>query len=156
MESGLVVTTKVGNQKHFQANAAAPIFHELLGIVLKTFGLATPVRAALSGLAEHIRVALIYGSIAKRTDSAFSDVDLLVVSDTLTLEQLFAALAPAERALARKINITLYNSNEFRRRRGNEDSFLSKVLAGEHWVLMGDPGANISTRQPRPNPTTQS
>ncbi len=36
--SGLVTVRSVGNQKHYQANADAPIFEELRGIVQKTFG----------------------------------------------------------------------------------------------------------------------
>lgn len=41
VESGLVTVTRIGNQKHYQANPAAPIFDELRGIVTKTLGPAT-------------------------------------------------------------------------------------------------------------------
>ncbi|MBX9811154.1 MAG: hypothetical protein K2Y16_06015 [Burkholderiales bacterium] len=37
-ESGFVTVTRIGNQKHYQANRAAPIFEELRGMVLKTLG----------------------------------------------------------------------------------------------------------------------
>lgn len=36
VESGLVTVTRLGSQKHYQANPAAPIFEELRGIVTKT------------------------------------------------------------------------------------------------------------------------
>ncbi len=36
-KAGLLTVTKVGNQKHYQANPKSPIFGELRGIVLKTF-----------------------------------------------------------------------------------------------------------------------
>jgi predicted nucleotidyltransferase len=138
--SGLVVVTKVGNQKHFQANRDAPVFTELRSIVLKTMGLADPLRAALEPFAELIDLAVVYGSVAKGKDTASSDVDLLIVSDALTLEKLYAGLAIVEHEIARKINVTLYTSQEFRQRRKEEHPFLAKVLAGEHWVLMGAVG----------------
>jgi predicted nucleotidyltransferase len=138
VESGLVTVTHLGTQKHFQANQSAPVFAELRGIVLKTVGLAEPLKAALSALGPRVRFAVVYGSVAKGSDTASSDVDLLIVSDDLTLERLYAALAPAERELARKISPTLYTSEEFRRRRKAGDSFVTKVLTGEHIVLAGD------------------
>ncbi len=35
-EAGLLLVSKHGNQKHYQANASAPVFSELRGLVLKT------------------------------------------------------------------------------------------------------------------------
>lgn len=137
-ESGLVTTTRIGNQKHFQANHAAPVFHELRSIVLKTVGLAEPLRAALASLADRIQFAAIYGSVAKRTDTASSDVDLLIVSDALTLEEVYSAVGPVERTLARKINPTVFTGDEFQRRRKIANSFVDKLLAGDHIVLLGD------------------
>ena len=137
-QSGLVTVTQVGNQKHFQANQGAPIFQELRGIVLKTVGLVGPLSAALAPLTPKMRLAVLYGSIAKGTDTALSDVDLLIVSDELTLEHIYAAIAPAERRLARRINPTLYTTEEFLRRRETSDSFVTRVLTGEHIVLAAD------------------
>ncbi len=145
-QSGLVTVTRLGNQKHFQANQGAPIFQELRSIVLKTVGLIEPLRAALAQVKPQMQLAVVYGSIAKGTDTASSDVDLLVVSDELTLEQVYAVIAPAERELARRINPTLYTTEEFRRRRKIGDSFVTKVLTGEHIVLAGDEHGITATR----------
>ena len=145
-DCGLAVVTKVGNQTHFQANRAAPVFPELRGIVLKTVGVVEPLSAALASLAEHIELAIVFGSVAKRTDTAFSDVDLLIVSDTLTLEQTYSALAPAERRIARKINVTLYTSEEFRRRRKERHPFLTRILSDEWLLLIGDPDGPAAAR----------
>ena len=145
-DSGLAVVTKVGNQTHFQANPAAPVFAELRGLVLKTVGVKEPLRAALASLAEYVELAIVFGSVAKRTDTAFSDVDLLIVSDTLTLEQTYSALAAAERQIARKINVTLYTPGEFSRRREEGQPFLTRVLAEEWLLLMGDPDGPLAAR----------
>src|SRR5437867_273135 len=81
--SGLVTTERVGNQKHYQANAASPVFAELAGLVRKTAGLLMPLQAALAPMARKIAAAFVYGSIAKGTDTAASDVDLMVIADKL-------------------------------------------------------------------------
>lgn len=138
VESGLVTVVRVGNQKHYQANQSSPVFNELRDLVIKTIGLHEPIREVLKPLEDHIVSAALYGSVAKHKDTAASDVDLLVVSDELTLEQLYAALAPAERKLARKINPTLYTSREFDRRKKAGNAFLKRVLAEEHVVLLGN------------------
>ena len=65
-------------------------------LVRKTVAVVESIRRALAPVAESIRLALIYGSVPKGTDTASSDIDLLVVADDLTLEALFAALAPVE------------------------------------------------------------
>lgn len=80
--AGLVTVERVGVQKHYRANARAPVFAELRALVLKTSGLADVLRAALAPLADDISAAFVFGSVAKRQDTAFSDMDLMVVSDT--------------------------------------------------------------------------
>jgi predicted nucleotidyltransferase len=136
-DSGLVTATKVDNRKYFQANPTAPLFDELRSIMRKTIGAAEPVKAALASLASKIQLAVIYGSVAKAQETASSDLDLLIVSDALTLEELYAALAPAERELSRRVSVTLYNDREFHDRLKAKHPFLSKVLSGEHMVLLG-------------------
>lgn len=138
-DSGLVTVTRIGNQKHFQANAAAPIFGELCALVRKTVGLAEPLRKALAPAVAvaDIDVALLYGSVAKGSATAASDVDLLVVSDALTLEALFGLLQSAEHELGRTINPTLYNKDEFQRRLDEHNPFLERVLAGDTLILHG-------------------
>jgi predicted nucleotidyltransferase len=138
VDVGLIGTQAVGNQKHFQANRAAPIFDELRAIVLKTVGLAEPIKKALACSPEPIDLALIYGSVAKQSDTASSDVDLLIVSEKSTLEQLYNLLIPAEKAISRKINPTLLTPLEFNQRRNDNSPFLTKVLSGQHILLAGD------------------
>jgi predicted nucleotidyltransferase len=113
---------------------------------LKTLGLTEPLRAALAPLAAHIVLALVYGSVAKRADTALSDTDLLIVADELTLEQVYAAIRPAEREIARTIDVTLYTSEEFRKRREEGHPFITNVLSGEHWLLMGELDGSSAAR----------
>jgi predicted nucleotidyltransferase len=95
------------------------------------------VEDALNSISDKIDLALIYGSVAKRTDHANSDIDLMLVSDSLTLEEVFEALEPAEIKLSRIINPTLYKQEEFKKRRANKNPFLRKVLEGQYILLKG-------------------
>ena len=73
-------SSRIGNQKHYQANRDSPLFHELCSIIRKTVGLKEPVRAALQPLADKLKLALLYGSVAKQANTAASDIDLLLQS----------------------------------------------------------------------------
>jgi len=120
-----------------QANRATPIFEELRGIVEKTSGVAAVLRAALEVLADRLQLAILYGSVAKETDVSSSDVDVLLVADDLTLEDAFAAFRDAERRLGRPVSPTIYTRQEFAARRRSRQPFLTKVLVGNHVVLLG-------------------
>ena len=127
-EAGLLTVSRQGNQKHYQANAAAPVFAELRGLVLKTMGLADVLRAALAPLGNEISIAFVFGSIAKQTDTAQSDVDLLVVSDSLGYADLFAALEDATRTLGRTINPAIYTQAEFAARLQGDNAFVHRAM----------------------------
>lgn len=135
--SGLVVTRRVGHQKHYQANPASPLFSELRNIMLKTVGLAEPVREALAPLAPAIRAAFVYGSVAKATDRADSDIDLMLISDTLTYADVFGALEPVAGRLGRPVNPTVYTATEFATRVRDENAFVRRVLEQPKLWLIG-------------------
>jgi predicted nucleotidyltransferase len=134
--AGLVTVSRIGNQKHYQANAAAPVFEELRGLVLKTSGLVDVLRSALAPLAGQVKLAFVFGSVAKATDTVTSDIDLLVVSDTLAYGELFAALEPATNRLQRTVNPTMYSKSEIDSRVRAGNPFIKRVLAQPKlWVI---------------------
>ena len=136
--SGLVTVTRVGKQKHYQANANSPVFEELRALALKTFALADVLRAALVPLSQSIRAAFVYGSVAKAQDTATSDIDLMIVSDRLTYAELFAALEEASAQLGRKVAPTIYSSKELAKRVKQDNAFVTRVLAQPKLWLIGD------------------
>ena len=137
VSADLVTVTPVGNQKHYQANAAAPIFAELRGIVMKTLGLADVLRTALNAVADRIELAFVFGSVAKGTDTATSDIDLMVVTETLTYADLFEGLAAAEQVLGRKVNPMLYTPAALAEKVRTENSFVLRVLSQPKIFLIG-------------------
>lgn len=135
-ESGLITSQMRGNQRHFQANPQSPIFQELTQIVQKTFGLALPIREALAPYQEAIRCAFIFGSIAKKQDTVASDVDLFVISDSLSYADLVNQLLGTEVRLGRGINTTIYTEADVRQRLIDGNAFLSRVLEQPKiWII---------------------
>jgi predicted nucleotidyltransferase len=135
--SGLVTVKRIGNQKHYQANPEAPVYAELRGLVLKTVAFVEPIRRALEPLSAKIALAMLFGSVVKGTDTTDSDIDVLIVADGVTLEDIYSAMAVVEAELGRTISPTLYTQQEFEQRKASNNAFLARVLAGEHVVLLG-------------------
>jgi predicted nucleotidyltransferase len=137
--SGLVTVKSIGNQKHYQANAEAPIFEELRAIVQKTFGLAEPLRQALRPLSKQVVAAFIYGSVAKGADTVTSDIDLMVISDELTYPDLFVSLEPISASFGRTVNPTIFTRKELAKRVRTKESFVTRVLAQPKiWIVGND------------------
>ena len=136
-QSGLITAQPLGNQKHYQANTASPVFAELSAIVQKTFGLAEPLRAALAPLAKRIGAAFVYGSVAKQQDTASSDVDLMIVSDTVTYPDLYSALESVSQRLGRTVSPTIYTHKELAKRIKSGESFVTRVLEQPKIWLIG-------------------
>ncbi len=144
--SGLVTVKRIGNQRHYQANPASPVFEELRGLVKKTVALAEPIRESLAPLADRVSLALLYGSVAKGTDTASSDIDVLIVGDGITLEDIYSALATVENELGRKLSPILYTQEEFARRKASDNPFIARVLTGEHLTLIDNEHEPSATR----------
>jgi predicted nucleotidyltransferase len=136
-EAGLLVVTRAGNQKHYQARRESPVFAELQGLVAKTVGLVEPLRKALAASASSIHAAFIFGSVAKGRDKAESDIDLMVISDSLRYADLFRELHAAEELLARPINPTVISLSDWRTKRLIEDSFIARVAAQPKLFVIG-------------------
>ena len=139
--SGILEVRGDGRRTYYRANQSSAIFEELRGIVRKTMGIPLEIRTALTTLESRIEAAFIYGSVARGEERADSDVDLFVVADDLTLEELYRHLARVERKLHRKVNPTLYSAQEFHRKRSSGNAFVNKVLARERIDLIGDVNA---------------
>lgn len=135
--AGLLTVHKQGNQKHYQANSKSPVFTELRGLVVKTIGLADVLRHALEPLAPQIAMAFVFGSIAKQQDTSSSDIDLLVVSDTLGYGDVFGVLEEATQTLRRTINPAIYTRSDFVTRQQGDNAFINRVMQQPKIWLIG-------------------
>ena len=126
--TGIVRAERIGNLKMFQANAQSPVFNELVSLTRKTIGLQALMSQALVPLQKKLHKAFIYGSVAQQTDTATSDIDLMLVGDGLLLSEVLQCLESLETELGRKINPTCYTLQEFSARQADAGSFVNKVL----------------------------
>ncbi|HET7223497.1 MAG TPA: MarR family transcriptional regulator [Rhodanobacteraceae bacterium] len=137
--SGLLTMQPIGNQKHYRANPVAPIHAELVGIVQKTVGLAEPLRAVLQPLQRKIAAAFVFGSVAKRSDTARSDIDLLIVSEKLGFADVLLALEPVQEKLGREINPIIFSRAELAKRIKSDNAFVKRVLEQPKiWLVGGE------------------
>jgi predicted nucleotidyltransferase len=135
-KSGLVSIERIGNQKHYRANPNSPIFNELHGIIQKTVGLKEPLQRALQDHADQIKIAFVYGSVAKQSDTANSDIDLMVIGDGLVYSDLYLALQAAEKTIGRPVNPSILDLDEWKKRQEN-NSFIQKVVSQPKIFIFG-------------------
>lgn len=136
--AGLANSTLKGNQRQISANRQSPLFKELCDLTRKVMGAAALLTEALLPIEQKIEVAFLYGSFAKQSETAESDVDLMLVGSDLTLSKVLEQLLPVEEMLCRKVNPTCYTVGEFKKRLSDTDSFVSKVLSQPIIQLFGN------------------
>jgi predicted nucleotidyltransferase len=136
-KTGILVSTTEGRQKYYQANRQSPLFNELHGLMLKTVGVADIIKKALEPRMADIKLAFIFGSVAKKAEDRFSDIDLLVVGD-ITFGDLVDLISTAEEALSRELNPVVYTLTEFNKRLSENHYFIRDVLSGDKIFVIGD------------------
>lgn len=134
---GLLVRQETGRQVHYRANVDSPIFTELAGLLRKTAGLADVLREAVKPLAGKIDRAFVYGSMARGSEHAHSDVDVMIIGD-VDFADAVLALAPAQEKLRREINPTVLTASEFAKKMKQRDGFVAQVWKGPKLWLFGD------------------
>jgi predicted nucleotidyltransferase len=147
-DSGLVTVRAVGSRKHYQANPESPVFAELCAIVRKTFGLAEPLRKALAPLASRIRAAFVYGSVAKGADTAASDIDLMVVSDSVSYAEIYSVLEDVSAVLGRRVNPTILTTEDLEAEFRKQTAFTVRVWSRPKvWVIGSEDDVALRTAQ---------
>jgi predicted nucleotidyltransferase len=125
--AGLVLRQVSGRQVMFRANAASPVFEELRSLVRKTSGLADALRHALLPVADRIASAFVFGSVAKGTDTADSDIDLMVIAEALSYGDVYPLLTALESELGRRISPTIYSPADWQLRLEQANAFVTRV-----------------------------
>jgi predicted nucleotidyltransferase len=134
--AGIVERSERGRHVYFQANERCSIYDELKAIVAKTSGAAAAIAKGLEPLADRIRLAFVFGSVARSEQTRASDIDLMVVGEA-SFAEVASAIRNAEQLLRREINLTVYPVREFRARIQQGHSFLTRVIEGKKLFIMG-------------------
>lgn len=135
-DMGLIVRRAQGNQVLFRANAHSPIFAEIKSLVTKTVGVHHAIRSALASLRPAVKIAFVYGSVARNQERAESDVDLMVLGNA-SFSEVVSALAPAQKVLGREINPTLFPTSEFRTKLAAGNHLLRSVMKEKKLFVVG-------------------
>jgi predicted nucleotidyltransferase/DNA-binding HxlR family transcriptional regulator len=132
--AGLLLRKEQGNQVRYQANRRCPVFPELASLLRKTTGAAELLTLALAPLQPAL--ALIFGSVARGTETAASDVDVLVITER-GFGEVVRALYGAQTTLGREINPVVYTPAELQAQVAEQVPFVVNLLAGPHIFLNG-------------------
>ena len=135
--AGLIQDVRRGHQIYYQANRKNPIFAELKSILAKTSGIRDILLEVLSPLGGRIKLAFVYGSIARGEETSSSDVDLMVVGE-VSFADVTSALSESEAKLGREVNPTVYGPREFRGKLAAKNHFLTAVAKEKKLFVMGD------------------
>ena len=135
-KTGVLVSTKEGKQKYYQANRKSPIYDELHGLIVKTTGVVDVLRSALAPSAGRIKVAFVFGSIASGNEDQTSDIDVMVVG-AISFGDVVSLLSSAEEKLGREINSVVSPISEFKQKVRDDHHFVKTVLEGEKIFLIG-------------------
>jgi len=138
-DTGIITREVEGRQVYYRANEKCPIFNELKSVVRKTFGVADVIRQSLATVADKIRVAFIFGSIARSTDDRKSDIDLMIVG-TISFGDVVSLLSSAEEKLGREVNAVVYPIAEFKKKVKEDHHFVKTVLEDEKIFVIGGEG----------------
>jgi predicted nucleotidyltransferase len=135
--AGILKSHRQGHMVYYQANTASPLFLDLRALLLKTAGLVDVLADSLKPLASRIKLAFVYGSMARGEERSESDIDLMVIGDVPPAD-LALPLRHARELLGREINPTVYAPEEFAQKRAAQDRFLSEVLARPRLLVLGN------------------
>jgi hypothetical protein len=136
--AGLVSRVPRGRQVEYAVNTGHPAFSGLREALLNTIALADRLRGALADI-EGVRLAFVFGSLARGEAGAGSDLDLLVVGD-LGLREVATRVVPTLRGIGREPNIMVLSESEVRERVRTGDTFLATVLEEPKVWIKGDEG----------------
>lgn len=135
VRAGILIKRVDGRRSYFKANEDSPIFPELRGLIEKTSGIVPRLNETLEKT-KGLKIAFVYGSLARGEETAQSDVDLMLLGDVSTME-LSPKLRSVELAVGRQINPTVFSLDEFAGKVAEKNHFLRTVLKNKKIMLAG-------------------
>ncbi len=130
----LVQSRRDSNRVYYRAKTESPLYPEIRNLVLKTSGLSDVLKSALKD--KRIRVAFVFGSIARGEEKAGSDVDLMVIGQ-LGLRDLSRLLSGIEEKIGREVNPHVLREEEFQKRIRAKEHFVSSVMEAPKLFIIG-------------------
>ncbi len=130
----LVQSRRDSNRVYYRAKTENPLYPDIRNLVLKTSGLSDVFKSALKD--KRIRVAFVFGSVARGEEKAGSDVDLMVIGQ-LGLRDVSRLLSGIEEKIGREVNPHVLREEEFKKRVRAREHFVSSVMETPKIFVVG-------------------
>ena len=122
---GLVLNRKVGNLSMWEINKSSPLYPEIKALFLKTDALGFHLVQTFGKFP--VDFAMVYGSFAKGTEGAKSDIDLFVVG-RVDEKKFINAIDKIEKKTGREVSYIIWNKKEFKKNAVERHHLLLNIL----------------------------
>lgn len=139
VETGLVQKTIRHNKTYYAADLKHVAYEDVKHLVIKAKFFSDLFQKDVENLKDKVIYGFIYGSVAKGTNTAQSDIDIFLVGN-LSYDDAGSFIFNLGRELVQEVNVVIFSPNEFLKGIQNEQSFISKVLQEPKIWLFGDKG----------------
>ena len=103
---------------------------------MQPINVADVIRRMFEPHAEKIVAAFIFGSVARRSDTPRSDIDLMIIGE-LDYDTVYAATDEAGLQLGREVSPVLISRENWRREIAMREPFVSRVRASPKLFVFG-------------------
>ncbi len=134
--AGILEKNKQGNQLLYKPNKECPVYDELVSFSRKSFGISDLIRQVLQNIIG-IKLAFIYGSIARVEEKSKSDVDVLLIGD-VNYGEAISSLLSIEYQIGRPINAKVFKEEEIKNKILENNSFIHDVINNKKIFLIGN------------------
>lgn len=135
-EAKILVDEKRGNRLYYKVNKNSPIYHEILGLINKEFGLGKAILTKRDTIGD-IKFAILTTAYIENHHPSPYDVDVLVVGD-LNMKAVSSTVKQAETEIEREIRYTVMTEDEFDFRKKKRDTFISNIINKHKIIVIGD------------------
>ena len=132
---GLVLNKKIGNLSMWEINRTSSLYPEIKALFLKTDALGNYLAKVFELFP--VEFAIIYGSFAKGSEGAKSDIDLFIVGK-VDEKKFITAIGKIEKKTGREVSYIIWNKKEFEKNAVKRHHLLINILKNPIIWLMGE------------------
>ena len=137
LDSGLIYALKHEKKTYYKADTTHLAFNDLKNLALQAKVWSSTFKKEIKRFQEKVDFGFIFGSVAKGTHAASSDLDIMLIGD-LSLHEVRAFMGHLSRELFREVNIVIYTPHELQEALERKNSFVTEVFESSKIWLFGN------------------
>jgi hypothetical protein len=131
--SGVLTVHKQGKQKHYQANADAPVFDALSALVGQTMGVNNVIRTSLARVSDQVNAAFV---VDQAPTAQQTPVTVMLFGIDAGNGAVSDAMQSAANILARQVSFTLHTTDSVAAALEQDSRFLVRMLqVPKTWIV---------------------